>query len=120
MIDILTIHYTFALFFVIYILVDRVYIRNFIKEKQREVFYKKVKWTMLLICMVLVISGAILLFRFDTSLHYIKSILALSLIIAFFYCPFYMKKECSSFKRFMYRYFIVLLTVVVVALGLYL
>lgn len=119
MIDLLTIHYIFALFFVIYILVDRVYIRNFVKEKQREVFYKKVKWIMVFICVDLVISGAILLWKFDTFLHYLKAFLALSLILSFFYCPFYMKKQCSSFKRFMYRYFVVILTVIVVILGLY-
>ena len=40
---ILYIHTIFASFFMLYILIDRVYIRNWIEESQREKIYKKIK-----------------------------------------------------------------------------
>ena len=118
--EILLLHAAFASLFVLYIIIDRLYIRLFIKEERRESFYKKVKWPMLIICTILIISGKILLIYSFSFYYVLKMILGLFLIFSFFYCPIYMKKEASAFKRFMYRYFVVILTVVVVSLGLYL
>lgn len=117
---ILNIHIIFASIFMLYIFFDRVYIRNWIEESKREKIYKKIKFPMLFISAILIISGGILLINFISFSTVFKTILALILIASFFYCPFFMKKEVSFFKRLMYRYFVLILTIAVFTLGLYL
>jgi len=116
---IISIHSIFALLFTLYIILDRAYIRVFINEEKREAFYKKVKFPMLFICTILFLSGIYLVINFFSNLIIIKAVLATILIVSFFYCPIFMKKQCSPWKRFMYRYWIVLLTLLTVVLGLY-
>ena len=120
MIDtILKLHLIFASIFLLYIFVDRAYIRNFLEEKKRDKFYKKIKLPMLFLCFVLLSTGTFLVIKFFSVMAVLKAMTAVILIISFFYCPFYMKKEESSFKRFMYRYWVVFLTVLTFFLGLY-
>ena len=120
MIDtVLNLHFIFASIFLLYIFIDRSYIRVFIEEKNREKFYKRVKLPMLFLCLVLLFTGTFLVIKFFSIIVVLKAIIAVILIISFFYCPFYMKKEESVFKRFMYRYWVVFLTVLTFFLGLY-
>ncbi len=118
---ILWIHFCVGTFFLIYILIDRLYIRIFIEENARGGFYSRVKYPMLFIAFILVLTGAYLLFSLPLGVvTIIKAVLALVLLLAFFYCPLYMKAECSTVKRILYRYFVLILTIVVFSLGIYL
>ena len=74
---------------------------------------------MLIVCTTLFLSGFYLVINFFSNLILIKAILAMVLIVSFFYCPLFMKKQCSPWKRLMYRYWVVLLTLLTVFLGLY-
>jgi hypothetical protein len=115
----LEIHFSFALLFVLYIAVDRLYIRNFLQEESQRMFYARVKWPMAFISLVLVLSGTVLLYEYFNWLLLVKGVVALGLLMAFFYCPLFMKDEPSLFKRMMYRYFVVVLTIITYSLGIY-
>lgn len=117
--SILNIHFYLALGFLFYILLDRIYIRNFLEVNLREQFYKKVKYYMLGISLFLLFSGIYLLYSFFSIFVVIKAIMAIVLLVSFFYCPLFMKKECSVFKRLMYRYWVLILTISTFLFGLY-
>lgn len=117
---IIDLHRLFILLFTLYILIDRLYIRNFIKEKNRKDFYNISKAPMLFISFIIISSGIALLFYSNIiAMLIVKVILAICLIFAFFYCPFYMKEESSNIKKVMYRYFVVVLLVCTLSLGFY-
>ena len=118
--NILYLHVFFATFFTIYILIDRIYIRNFIEQNQRESFYKKSRIPLLFISAVIVSSGIYLLIDIKFSfLVSIKVITALLLLYGFFNCPFYMKKQTCEIRKFMYRFGVVILLFLTIIIGVY-
>ena len=118
--NILYLHAFFATFFATYILIDRIYIRNFIQQNQRESFYKKSRIPLLFISVVIVSSGIYLLIDIKFSfLVSIKVITALLLLYGFFNCPFYMKKQTCEIRKFMYRFGVVILLFLTIIIGVY-
>ncbi len=118
--NVLLTHFYVGVIFFIYILIDRLYIRVFVSEDKRSLVYSRVKYPMALIALILVSSGVYLVFFFSFELLIaIKAILAGILLVAFFYCPLYMKTECSLIKRMLYRYLVLILTITVFCLGVY-
>lgn len=117
----LLLHQCVAFLFFCYIIIDRLYIRIFIKEENRKVFYANSKIPLLFISFLLFLSGIYLSFNvYITLIVIIKIASALFLISAFFYCPYFMKKNCNKIQRFLYRYLVVVLLIVTIGLGLYL
>ncbi|RXJ60189.1 hypothetical protein [Candidatus Marinarcus aquaticus] len=112
------IHLICAVLFTLYIVIDRAYIRLFIEKKRREIFYKNVKYPMLLLSVCLIISGGVLFFNTAWSgLLFAKFISAVLLLLGFFFCPVYMKKNSSMVKQMMYRWGVVVLLISTLSLA---
>lgn len=119
--SIVYLHVCFAILFSLFILFDRIYIRNFLQQKRREVFYKKSKYPLLIISIIIVFSGIYLLFNISFSfLVYAKVITATLLLYGFFNCPFYMKNQTCEIRKFMYRFGVVILLFLTILIGIYL
>lgn len=116
---ILKLHLICAHLFVFYILIDRIYVRNFILPNNRAPFYAWVKWPMAVLSLTLFFTGSLVLYEHFSSLVVLKAGIAVCLLGAFFYCPLYMKNECSMIKRMMYRYLVVILCAVTYGFGWY-
>ena len=118
--NIVYIHVFFAVLFTVYILFDRVYIRNFVEKHSREFIYKKSRVPLLLIALFIVVSGIYLLINSSLSfLVWIKVITAVFLLYGFFNCPFYMKKQTCEIRKFMYRFGVVILLFLTIGIGIY-
>ena len=114
------IHIIFVIFFTSYILIDRIYIRNFTEKTNRETFYKKSRLPLLINSLIITCSGLYLLLHTDFNIIVLfKIIAALLLFYGFFNCPFFMKKEECEIRRFMYRFGVVILLIITIVLGLY-
>ena len=119
--NIIYLHLCFASLFTLYILLDRIYIRNFLEQEKRENFYKKSKYPLLVIAFIIVISGIYLLFDISfTFFIYIKILVASLLLYGFFNCPFYMKNQTCEIRKFMYRFGVVILLFLTILIGFYL
>jgi len=117
---VLNLHLFAISFFVIYIIFDRIYIRNFVYKSYREVFYTKVSIPIIINSLNIIISGVYLLFDIEiTLLVYTKIIVVVFLFYGFFNCPFYMKKQTCKIRKFMYRFGVLILMIVSILLGLY-
>jgi len=117
---ILWFHITFSSIFAIYIIIDRVYIRNFVEKEKREVIYKRSRLLLLLDACFIVISGIYLVLKIDfTLLVVLKISTAFLLLYGFFNCPFYMKKQECEIRKFMYRFGVLILLVSTILLGIY-
>ena len=114
-------YHTFSVvIFTLYIIIDRVYIRQFIKKNSRELIYKNLKIPLIVNILVIIITGSYLFFYINpTVLIYIKITTAIFLIYGFLNCPFYMKKESCEIRKFMYRFGVVILLMITITLGLY-
>lgn len=118
--NILYLHIIFASIFTIYILIDRIYIRNFIVKDKRETFYKNSRVYLLLIALILLLSGFYLLLNITFTLFvFFKVLSALFLLYGFFNCPFYMKKQNCEIRKFMYRFGVLIMLIITVLLGVY-
>lgn len=112
------IHLICALLFALYILLDRIYIRNFMLKNQRENFYSFIKYPMLILSVLLLFSGVFLLFYYPMSwLLMLKVLSAVLLLFGFFYCPKYMKKTACLKEQILYRFGVVILLVLTLILG---
>jgi len=116
--NILYLHSATIIIFSLYILTDRIYIRNFVEKVKRETFYKKSRLALILNTFLMVLSGFYMLFFVTlTPFVVLKIITALLLLYGFFNCPFYMKKEGCEIRKFMYRFGVLILLVVTIILG---
>lgn len=117
---IIYLHVSFVVLFTLYILTDRIYIRNFLEQKRREIFYRKSKYPLVILSLIIVGSGIYLLVDINfTFLVYLKIITASLLLYGFFNCPFYMKNQTCETRRFMYRFGVVILLFVTILMGVY-
>jgi len=116
----LYLHVLFISIFTIYILIDRIYIRNFVNKINRENFYKKFRFYLLFDSILILISGVYLLFKVPlTAIIHVKILTASLLFYGFFNCPFYMRKQKCEIRKFMYRFGVLILLLVCITLGLY-
>lgn len=112
-------HIIFVAIFTAYILIDRIYLRNFVEKTKRESFYRKSRLPLLVNSFMILCSGIYLLVYTDfNALVWLKIIAAILLLYGFFNCPFFMKNEDCEFKKFMYRFGIVILLIITIILGL--
>ena len=117
---ILYFHIISVTIFSLYIFIDRTIIRTFIKQNIREIFYKNSKIPMIFTSGIIIMSGLLLIFHSNMNiLLFVKIICGITLIYAFFNCPFFMKKEECEVKKFMYRFGVVILLIITIGLGLY-
>lgn len=118
--NILFLHYLSVSFFILYIFIDRIFIRIFMKKELRESFYKKIKIYILLISFLTIVSGLLLVLKHNLSfLIFLKIFFAYFFIGSFFYCPFFMKKTDKEVGKVIYRYLVVFFLIMTVILGLY-
>lgn len=118
--NILFMHFIAACIFLIYILIDRFYIRFFVCKKKSESFYKLILKPMLTLCFILFFSGVYLFFNSSFSFFLgLKALLALMLIFTFFYCPFFMKRYKNMYVRVFFRVTVFSLLLAVMFLGFY-
>ncbi len=113
-------HIIFASIFTIYIMVDRLYIRNFIQKDEREFFYKKSRIPLVLNSFLVIITGIYLVYLSSFTVYlFFKIFFAILLLYGFFNCPFYMKKEECEIKKFMYRFGVLILLFLTIGFGVY-
>lgn len=103
------IHAIFASIFVGFIVVDRIFIR---KLQSKEAIYKRAKFPLLLVALLILISGFVL-YSDQTT----KAILGILTILLFFFCPVFSKFATKKW-RFIYRIVVLLLAITTAVIGL--
>ena len=113
-------HIFSIILFTFYIIVDRVYIRNFVTKETREIFYLKARLPLVLNTLIIILSGVFLLINVVFSIIiFFKVVFAIALFYGFFNCPFYMKKQTCEIRKFMYRFGVLILLVLTIVMGVY-
>ncbi len=113
-------HVLFVTFFTVYILIDRIFVRNFFQKNKREQFYEKAKFPLLFNSLFISSTGLYLLFQTPlTVIICLKLFTVVFLFYGFLNCPFYMKKQKCKIRRFMYRFGVLILLLIGIILGIH-
>ena len=113
---ILLIHIIFTMIFAGFILLDRLFIRNFLKNhKNLSIeFYNFALFPLLVSLFFIISSGIWLFFMLNISFSMVfifKIISAFLLIILFFLCPYVLKKLHTNRAKSVYRLVVLLLVI---------